>query len=125
MDPLTALTALGPLAIDLGKSLINRFVTTDAYKPRSVDEWLAMRKADTELFSAMNGAGAQVPSYPWVAAVISMQRPAVAVCVLSVWAFSKAYGIDSESIDNFASCVGFYLFGDRTLFYSRQSRSAK
>ena len=32
MDPMTVLAALGPLAVDLGKSLIGRFIQTDEYK---------------------------------------------------------------------------------------------
>jgi hypothetical protein len=33
MDPFTILAALGPLAVDLGKSLIGRFVAPDGFKP--------------------------------------------------------------------------------------------
>jgi hypothetical protein len=30
--------------------------------------------------------------------------------------------MDSASVDNFAAAVGFYLFGDRTLFYARKNK---
>jgi hypothetical protein len=43
MDPLTILAALGPLAVDLGKSLIGRFIQTDGYKPVNVDEYVQMK----------------------------------------------------------------------------------
>jgi hypothetical protein len=29
-------------------------------------------------------------------------------------------GQDSLAVNNFASAVGFYLFGDRTLFYAQK-----
>jgi hypothetical protein len=49
-------------------------------------------------------------------------RPAVGLMVLGTWAYLKLNNISSESVDNFASAVGFYLFGDRTLFYARKNK---
>lgn len=118
MDPLTILAALGPLAVDLGKSLIGRFIQTDSYKPVNIDEYAKMRQLDLEAFKAMNDAGGANPSYPWVEAIVRLMRPAVAVVVLGTWAALKLQGQSSETVDNFAAAVGFYLFGDRTLFYS-------
>jgi hypothetical protein len=54
MDPITLLAALGPLAVDLGKSLIGRFIQTDVYKPTNVAEYTQMRNTDLEMFKAMN-----------------------------------------------------------------------
>jgi hypothetical protein len=122
MDPLTILAALGPLAVDLGKSLIGRFIQTDTYKPVNVDEYVKMRELDLNMFKAMNDAGGTNPSYPWVEAAVRLMRPAVGVIVLGTWAYLKINSIDSESVDNFAGAVGFYLFGDRTLFYARKSK---
>jgi hypothetical protein len=121
MDPLTALAALAPLVVDLGKSLIGRFINTDGYKPANVAEWLQMRASDVELFKAMNDAGGAGQSYPWVEAVRALQRPVVGAAVLSVWAWSRTYGTPSPEVDNFASAIGFYLFGDRTLFYVKRA----
>jgi hypothetical protein len=70
----------------------------------------------------MNDAGGTNPSYPWVEAAVRLMRPAVGVIVLSTWAYLKINSIDSESVDNFAGAVGFYLFGDRTLFYARKTK---
>lgn len=126
MDPLTALAALGPLAVDLGKSLIARYIATDTFKPATVGQWLQMRQSDMDLFKAMNEAGGgQQPSYPWVEAIVRLQRPAVAVCVLGVWAWGSLAGTVSTGTENFAGAVGFYLFGDRTLFYARNKGMAK
>ena len=122
MDPITILAALGPLAVDLGKSLIGRFIQTDSYKPVNVDEYVKMKQLDLELFKAMNDAGGANPSYPWVEAAVRLMRPSVGVIILSTWAYLKLNNIPSESVDNFASAIGFYLFGDRTLFYSRKSK---
>jgi hypothetical protein len=120
MEPLTVLAALGPLAVDLGKSLIGRFIQTDQYKPVNVDEYVKMRQLDLDMFKAMNEAGGSNPSYPWVEAIVRLQRPAVVAIVLGTWAVLKSTGQSNESVDNFAAAVGFYLFGDRTLFYSRK-----
>lgn len=122
MDPLTILAALGPLAVDLGKSLIGRFIQTDTYKPVNVDEYVKMRELDLNMFKAMNDAGGTNPSYPWIEAAVRLMRPAVGVIVLGTWAYLKVNSIDSESVDNFAGAVGFYLFGDRTLFYARKTK---
>ena len=121
MDPLTVLTAFGPLIVDLGKSLIGRFVQTDTYRPVNVDEYVKMRQLDLEMFKALNEAGGSNQSYPWVEAIVRLMRPGVALVVLGTWASLKLSGQSSDSVDNFAAAVGFYLFGDRTLFYARKA----
>lgn len=121
MDPLTILTAFGPLVVDLGKSLIGRFIQTDTYKPVNVDEYVKMRQFDLDMFKALNEAGGSNPSYPWVEACVRLMRPGVAVIVLGTWAALKLQGQSSDTVDNFAAAVGFYLFGDRTLFYARKA----
>ena len=122
MDPLTILAALGPLAVDLGKSLIGRFIQTDNYKPVNVDEYAKMRQLDLDMFKAMNEAGGTNPSYPWVEAAVRLMRPGVGLMVLSTWAYLELTGNSSDSVSNFAGAVGFYLFGDRTLFYARKTK---
>jgi len=120
MDPLTILAALGPLAVDLGKSLIARFVAPDTFKPATIEQYTQMRQLDLEMFKAMNEAGGSNPSYPWVEAIVRLQRPSVVVIVLSTWAVLMLSGESSEVVNNFAAAIGFYLFGDRTLFYSKK-----
>ena len=122
MDPMTILAALVPLAVDLGKSLLGRFVQVDQYKPVNIDEYAKMRQLDLDMFKAMNEAGGSNPSYPWVEAAVRLMRPAVAIVVLGTWATLKLSNLPSDSVDNFAAAVGFYLFGDRTLFYSRKAK---
>jgi len=120
MDPLTILAALGPLAVDLGRSLIGRFIQTDTYKPVNVEEYAKMRQLDVDMFKAMNEAGNASTSYPWVEAIVRLMRPSVAFIVLGTWAMLKLGGQSADAVDNFAAAVGFYLFGDRTLFYSKK-----
>lgn len=121
MDPLTILAVLGPLAVDLGKGLISRFIAPEELKPATVDDYIKMREFDLRMFEAMNSAGGANPSYPWVEAIVRLMRPSVGVIVLGTWAMMKLNGLESASVDNFASAVGFYLFGDRTLFYAKKT----
>jgi hypothetical protein len=121
MDPITLLAALGPLAVDLGKSLIGRFIQTDVYKPTNIAEYTQMRQTDLQMFEAMNNAGGSGTTYPWVEAVVRLMRPTVGAVVLGTWAVMQLSGHDAPAVNNFASAVGFYLFGDRTLFYSQKS----
>lgn len=115
------LAALGPLALDLGKSLIGRYIQKDDYKPLNIAEWSQMRAADLDLFKAMNSAGAEGDTYPWVVAIIKLQRPVVAAIALSTWAWSHTWGTPQPDIDNFAAVIGFYLFGERSLLKIRQT----
>jgi hypothetical protein len=119
MDPITILAGLAPLAIDLGKSLINKYITPDIVKPANVDEYMKLRQFDLDMFKAMNEVGGSNPSYPWVEAIVRLQRPVVASVVLLTWVYTKVAQVPSESVDNFAAAIGFYLFADRTLFYAK------
>jgi hypothetical protein len=122
MDPLTALAAFGPLVVDLGKSLISRFVAPAEFKPATVEQYVQMRQMDLEMFKAMNEAGGSNPSYPWVEAVVRLMRPSIAFIVLGTWAYLEVAttGGANDTVSNFASAIGFYLFGDRSLFYAKK-----
>jgi hypothetical protein len=120
MDPITVLAALGPLAVDLGKSLINRFIAPDQFKPATIEQYTTMKGIDLEFFRVMNEVGAGNPSYPWVEAIVRLMRPAIGLIVLITWATMHLQGIATQEVDNFASAVGFYLFGERSLFYVKK-----
>jgi hypothetical protein len=126
MDPITMLAAFGPLAVELGKGLIARFIAPADFKPATVADWLQMRAADLDLFKTMNEAGGAAPSYPWVEAVIRLQRPAVAAVALGTWALQELTMPTgaTDTTANFAAAVGFYLFGDRTLFHAKRAISS-
>ena len=121
MDPLTILATFAPFAVDLGKSLINRFIAGDTFKPANITEYIDMRKMDLDFFKAMNDAGGTNPSYLWVEAIVRLMRPSVTIIVLGTWAYLELNGQSSTTVTNFASAVGFYLFGDRTLFYAKKA----
>ena len=120
IDPITILASLVPVAVDLGKSLISRFVAPEEFKPATIDEYVKMKDLDLEQFKVINEAGGTNPSYPWVEAITRLMRPTVGLIVLGIWAYTKISGQPSASVDNFASAIGFYLFGDRSLFYAKQ-----
>ena len=121
MDPLTILATFAPFAVDLGKSLINRFIAGDTFKPANISEYIDMRKMDLDFFKTMNDAGGTNPSYLWVEAIVRLMRPSVTIIVLGTWAYLELNGQASPTVTNFASAVGFYLFGDRTLFYVKKA----
>lgn len=121
MDPLTILATFAPFAVDLGKSLINRFIAGDTFKPANITEYIDMRKMDLDFFKAMNDAGGTNPSYLWVEAIVRLMRPSVTMIVLGTWAYLELTNQSSTTVTNFASAVGFYLFGDRTLFYAKKA----
>ena len=121
MDPLSLLAVFGPLAVEAGKSLISRFVAPKEFKPATIDQYVAMRKLDLEIFTTMNNVGGSDPSYPWVSAIVRLMRPILATIILGTWAVLKFNGSSDESVDSFAGAVGFYIFGDRTLFYAKKN----
>lgn len=121
MDPITALAAFAPLGVELGKSLIARFVAPDEFKPATVEQWSTMKEMDLKWFTALNNAGGSNPTYMWVEACVRLQRPLVAAIALITWSYTHTLGTVSPDVDNFAAVIGFYLFGDRTLFYTKKA----
>ncbi len=119
-DPLSVLAIFGPLAVDAGKALINKFLAPSEFKPATIDQYVQMRELDLKMFEAMNNAGGVNQSYPWVEAIVRLMRPTIAIVVIGTWAFLQITGSSTESIDNFAASVGFYLFADRTLFHLKR-----
>lgn len=116
MDPLTILAALLPVGVEAGKYLVQKYLAPDQVKPGTFAEFLQLRAQDLEFFRAMQGGDGD--SYPWVAAVRQLQRPAFGLAVLSAWCWQAAHGGVSPAVGNMAAAFGFYLFGDRSLFYS-------
>ena len=120
MDPITILSAFAPVVMDLGKSLINKFVAPDQFKPATIEQYVQMKNIDLEFFKVMNEAGGGETSYPWVEAIVRLMRPTIGLLVLITWTIAHLKGIATPEIDNFASAVGFYLFGERSLFYVKK-----
>lgn len=117
-DPVTLLAGLLPVGVEAAKALIQRYLVPDQVKPATFDEFLQLQAQQLDMWKAMQGGDA--PSYLWVAAVRQLQRPAVLVVVSALWAYQEAFsGGASGTVTNAASCLWFYLFGDRTLFYAK------
>lgn len=119
MDPITLLAAFAPLAVDLGKSLIAKFVAPETFKPATIEQYVQVKQLDLDMFKALNEAGGTNASYLWVEAIVRLQRPLVVAIALGTWLWTHTYGTPSVEVDNFAAVVGFYLFGDRTMFYAK------
>lgn len=115
MDPITILTALLPVVIEGGKYAVQKWLAPESVKPGTFAEFLQLRAQDLEMFRAMQGG--EGDSYRWVGAVRQLQRPLFAGAVLGTWCVQAATGEPSATVANMAGAVGFYLFGDRTLFY--------
>lgn len=118
-DPITLLAALGPLVVKGGEALINKYIAPESFKPATIDDWIKMKELDIKQFDSINNAGGTNATYPWVEAAIRLMRPTIAVVVIGTWAACKfgPYQCGPE-VDNFAAAIGFYLFGDRSLFYA-------
>lgn len=113
MEPFTLLAAFAPVLVEAGKAAVQRYLQPDTIKPTTVAEFVQLRQLDLQQFQALQGDSA--PTYQWVGAVRQLQRPVFAAGVLIAWAFNTA----DPMLANMASAVGFYLFGDRTLFHMR------
>lgn len=113
-DPVTMLAGLLPLGVELGKVLIQK-LAPDQVKPATFEQLMQLQQLQLDQWKALQGGDA--PTYPWVAAVRQMQRPVFVAGVLAVWGVQAIIGEPSDRVSNMACAVGFYLFGDRTLFY--------
>ena len=119
IDPLSMLAVFGPLAVKLGESVISKFITPDTFKPATIDDYVKMKQLDLDQFKALNDAGGTNPTYPWVEAIVRLMRPSIAIVVIGTWAVCKFSTTPcGPEVDNFAAAIGFYLFGDRSLFYA-------
>lgn len=121
MDPITALAALLPLGVEAGKAAIQRWIAPDQVKPATFTDLLQLRQLDLEQFKAMQGDGSS--SYAWVAAIRQLQRPLFAAGVMLTYAYQASQGTIDPTVANMAGMVGFYLFGDRTLFYIKGGKT--
>ena len=122
MDPVTILAALLPVLVEGGKAAVSRFIAPAVFKPSTIEQVLQLKTADLQFFQAINAAGGSNPTYLWVEACVRLMRPVFCVGVLAAWGYAHISGFgETASVDNMAAAVGFYLLGDRTLFYSSRA----
>jgi hypothetical protein len=84
-----------------------------------------MQELQLRWFTALQDAGGKGQTYQWVEAAVRLMRPLIAAIVMLTWADSHGFlfstpDAETTSVDNFASAIGFYLFGDRSLFYAKK-----
>lgn len=120
MDPLTLIALFGPLIKSGGQALINKFAKGDQFKPANVDDAIKLMQAETEaLKTRISVADTSDPSYPWVAALIKLQRPIIVYGTITGFMIMSLATIgtieDRKFISDMAQIVIFWLFGERTL----------
>lgn len=120
IDPVTIAAAGVPLIIEAGKAAIQKWLAPDTFKPATIEDYTKLKSIDLEWFKTLISADSGGETYPWVEAIRKLQRPFVTVSVLFTWAYCHAANVPTDSIDNMAAAIGFYLFGDRTMFYVKQ-----
>jgi hypothetical protein len=126
LDPLTILAALAPVGVEAVKAAVSRWLAPDVFKPATIEQYSTMQNLQLQWFKAVTDAGGSGITYQWVEAVKQLMRPTVAAIVILTWANQHGFlwshaALDTGSVDNFASAIGFYLFGDRTLFYAKKT----
>ena len=119
MDPLllsTVLTSLLPAAVDGIKSIVSR-KTGDKPAVLTADDYSKIADVDIRKLQALAALDKPAgPTYPWVEAVRSLQRPVVVVAALSAWLYGAVFGMDPgkfATVSQLASAVFFFLFGER------------
>lgn len=119
-DPITMLAAIAPVVVEAGKAAVQRWIAPDQVKALTVEDALKLKEHDLKFFTTLTQADQGGDTYPWVEAIRKLQRPMVVVAVLFTWSYLHLTGTGTETtmVDNMTSAVGFYLFGDRTMFYT-------
>lgn len=117
MEPITLLGALGPILAKLASAAIDRWVRPETFKPATIDEVEKLARIEIDRFRAMNDIAGNATTYPWVTAIIQLQRPTVVavLLLLALWQVAT-FGEVSSFTANALGVVGSYLFMDRTLF---------
>lgn len=112
----TVFAALLPAVLDGAKNLISRASKKDK-APLAVADQIALESLEVSRLEALAKLDASNPSYAWVDAVRSLQRPTVGLIVLATWAATQFTTLDPAvytQVSLVAQSVIFYLFGDRT-----------
>jgi hypothetical protein len=120
IDPLTLLTLFGPLVKDIGSGLTKKFVGDKAGKPANVDEVIKLMEAETKQLEARSKVGdTEGPTYPWVIAVIKLQRPIIVYLTLLSFLSMSIFDLGSpetqENVAMMSAVVTMWLYGERAL----------
>ena len=120
IDPVTLVALFGPLIKSGGQAFINKLAGGEQYKPASVDDAIKLMEAETKALNArISAADTNEASYPWVAAVVKLQRPIMVYGTITGFMIMALTGVGSPEaqkiLSDMATMVVFWLFGERTL----------
>jgi hypothetical protein len=118
VDPITILALFGPAIKDGAMSLIKKWTGDSAGKPANAQEAVMLIEAETKQLEARIKTGdTEGETYPWVIAVIKLQRPFVVYATLLTFLVMSTTGWGGASslsmVANLFSTVVFWLFGER------------
>lgn len=123
---ISLISSLIPVGIDGAKGLIARLVGSDHVKPTTFEQTVQWEQLQVDKLKTLSELDAGGVTYEWVEAVRKLMRPSVVGVVLLTWMFMHVYAryrgvalIDLTTVDATADAVFFYLFGERTLSYSK------
>ena len=120
IDPITLIALVGPLIKSGGQALINKLAGGEQYKPANVDDAIKLMQAETEALKArVSVADTNEASYPWVAAMVKLQRPVIVYGSITGYMIMSLWGLgtpeSSKMVGELATIVIFWLFGERTM----------
>ena len=111
----------GPVVTSLGSAIAQRIAPTQVRATSVADQvaldgsTIAMLKAKGDL---ENGGGS---TYPWVWAIIKLQRPVVLALIIVLYVYQEGFtpAGSSDSVSNAFQFVGSWLFSERFIGKSK------
>jgi hypothetical protein len=127
IDPVTLIALFGPLIKSGGQALINKFAKGEQYKPANLDDAIKLMAAETEQLKVrISAADTTDASYPWVAALVKLQRPVIVYGTITGFMILTLFSLGTPEaqkvLADLSSMVIFWLFGERTMMH--QSKQA-
>ena len=113
MDPTIIAAVLGPLALDLFRSLKEKFLPSGEYKPVSIAEWLQMQQFRLDQLKAIREGGAPTGVLA-VDLFLRLQVPALATLAFLLFGYQETFlpAGATENVKNLAAAFGFWMLGD-------------
>jgi len=123
-DPVTILTAFIPTIQYVAGRIVDKY--TGGPAPSNAQEAIQLMNAETEKLKALSDLDNADGAAQWVQTIKGLQRPFAVVLILSAWYFvALRTGIQLQDLENLASAVIFYLFGQRTQMILHTNKRVK
>ena len=126
MDPITLFSAFIPVLIEGAKQGINYL--TGGPKPTTIDDVVKLRELDIRQFESLAAIDKENNVSQSVANIRALMRPISSFVILiyaGILMVHPASPQVTETILFLSQCVIFYLFGERTLGYAKQTIKGK